>query len=99
MTFSEFGRRIKSNASGGTDHGVAAPLFVFGEPVRSGIIGVNPTIPENATVNDNIVMQHDFRAVYATLLKDWLGAKRSDMPDILQRDFATLPLIKNAELN
>jgi uncharacterized protein (DUF1501 family) len=96
MTFSEFGRRIKSNASGGTDHGVAAPLFVFGEPVRSGIIGVNPTIPDDATVNDNIAMQHDFRTVYATLLKDWLGAKPSDMPDILQKDFTRLPLIKNA---
>jgi uncharacterized protein (DUF1501 family) len=94
MTFSEFGRRIKSNASGGTDHGVAAPLFVFGEPVRSGIIGSNPTIPENATVNDNVAMQHDFREVYATLLKDWLGAKAPDMPDILQKDFTTLPLIK-----
>ncbi len=94
MTFSEFGRRIKSNASGGTDHGVAAPLLVFGQPVRSGIIGSNPIIPENATVNDNIAMQHDFREVYATILKDWLGAKPSDMPDILQKDFATLPLIK-----
>jgi len=76
------------------DHGVAAPLFVFGEPVRSGIISSNPIIPENATVNDNIAMQHDFREVYATLLKDWLGAKQSDMPDILQKDFTTLPLIK-----
>jgi uncharacterized protein (DUF1501 family) len=94
MTFSEFGRRIKSNASGGTDHGVSAPLLVFGQPVRSGIIGSNPIIPENATVNDNVAMQHDFREVYATLLKEWLGAKPSDMPEILQKDFATLPLIK-----
>ncbi|MDB5275491.1 MAG: hypothetical protein JWR61_446 [Ferruginibacter sp.] len=94
MTFSEFGRRIKSNASGGTDHGIAAPVFVFGQPVRSGIIGSNPVIPENATVNDNITMQHDFRAVYATLLEDWLGVKPSNIPDILQKNFATLPLIK-----
>ena len=94
MTFSEFGRRIKSNASGGTDHGIAAPVFVFGEPVRSGIIGSNAIIPQNATVNDNIAMQHDFRSVYATLLTDWLGTKPSDMPGILQKDFDTLPLIK-----
>ncbi len=94
MTFSEFGRRIKSNASGGTDHGVAAPVFVFGKPVRSGIVGNNPVLPQNATVNDNIAMQNDFRAVYATLLKDWLGSKPADMPDILQKDFAALPLIK-----
>lgn len=94
MTFSEFGRRIKSNASGGTDHGVAAPLFVFGQPVRGGIIGSNPLLPVQATGNDNIAMQHDFRAVYASLLKDWLGMKTSDMPGILQKDFDTLPLIK-----
>jgi uncharacterized protein (DUF1501 family) len=94
MTFSEFGRRIKSNASGGTDHGVAAPLFVFGQPVRGGVIGSNPLLPVLATGNDNIAMQHDFRAVYASLLKDWLGMKTSDMPGILQKDFDTLPLIK-----
>ena len=94
MTFSEFGRRIKSNASGGTDHGIAAPVFVFGQPVQAGIVGSNPLLPDNATVNDNIAMQHDFRAVYATLLKNWLGEKDADMQDILQKDFATLPLIK-----
>ncbi len=42
MTFSEFGRRIISNASGGCDHGVAAPLFVFGHQVQGGIAGLNP---------------------------------------------------------
>lgn len=94
MTFSEFGRRIKSNASGGTDHGIAAPVFIFGQPVQAGIVGTNPLLPDNATVNDNIAMQNDFRAVYATLLKSWLGAKDSDMQEILQKDFATLPLIK-----
>ena len=94
MTFSEFGRRIKSNSSGGTDHGIAAPVFVFGQPVQAGIVGSNPLLPDNATGNDNIAMQHDFRAVYATLLKNWLGEKEADMQDILQKDFATLPLIK-----
>ena len=44
MTFSEFGRRIKSNSSDGTDHGAAAPLFVFGKDVQSGILGTNPVI-------------------------------------------------------
>jgi len=94
MTFSEFGRRIKSNASGGTDHGAGAPVFVFGKPVKSGIIGNNPLIPTNATSNDNIAMQNDFRSVYATLLKNWLGASVAEMPDILQKDFELLPLIK-----
>ena len=39
MTFSEFGRRIKSNASMGTDHGAAAPMFLFGKHVKSGVLG------------------------------------------------------------
>ena len=94
MTFSEFGRRIRSNDSGGTDHGVGAPVFVFGKPVRSGIIGNNPVIPDKVTVNDNIAMQNDFRAVYTTLLKNWLGTSSTNVPDILQKDFEVLPIIK-----
>ena len=46
MTFSEFGRRIKSNSSLGTDHGAAAPLFVFGKNVSPGVVGNNPVIPQ-----------------------------------------------------
>ncbi|MEY4892602.1 MAG: hypothetical protein RIQ34_1214, partial [Bacteroidota bacterium] len=51
MTFSEFGRRIKSNSSSGTDHGAAAPMFLFGKSVEAGMLGVNPTLPTTATVN------------------------------------------------
>ncbi len=71
MTYSEFGRRIKSNSSTGTDHGAAAPMFLFGSNIESGMLGVNPTIPTNATVNDNIPMQYDFRSIYSTLLEKW----------------------------
>ena len=95
MTFSEFGRRIKSNASGGTDHGAGAPVFVFGKPVQTGIVGNNPILPVNATVNDNIAMQNDFRAVYATLLSKWMGVSELNMPGILQENFNYLPLIKS----
>lgn len=96
MTFSEFGRRIKSNASGGTDHGTAAPVFVFGKPVQSGIIGVNPLLAQNAVVNENIAIQNDFRAVYATLLTNWLDVSKTALPSILQPSFNLLPLIKPA---
>lgn len=95
MTFSEFGRRIKSNASGGTDHGAGAPVFVFGKPVKSGIIGDNPILPAIVTANDNIGMQHDFRSVYTSLLKNWLGTSTAAMTDIFQKEFEILPLIKN----
>lgn len=70
MTFSEFGRRIKSNNSTGTDHGAAAPLIVFGTNAMQMIHGKNPDIPANASVNDNIPMQFDFRSVYATMLQN-----------------------------
>ncbi|TAL48530.1 MAG: DUF1501 domain-containing protein, partial [Chitinophagaceae bacterium] len=71
MTFSEFGRRIKSNSSLGTDHGAAAPLILFGEYADTKVLGDNPVIPANATVNDNVPFQYDFRSVYASVLEKW----------------------------
>jgi uncharacterized protein (DUF1501 family) len=93
MTFSEFGRRIKSNASGGTDHGAAAPVFFFGHSIKGGIIGTNPVLPANVTVNDNIIMQNDFRSVYATVLQDWFKLQPADVQKILMGQFTTLPMV------
>ncbi|TDH21387.1 DUF1501 domain-containing protein [Segetibacter sp. 3557_3] len=90
MTFSEFGRRIKSNASMGTDHGAAAPMFLFGTPVTGGIVGANPIIPSAASVNDNIPFQTDFRSIYSSLLKRWLC---QDEPSLLSEMFRTFPQI------
>jgi uncharacterized protein (DUF1501 family) len=93
MTYSEFGRRIKSNASGGTDHGAAAPLFLFGKNVRGGVFGENPTIPSTVTVSDNIPYQHDFRTVYNSILKYWFCVKASDNLQIMLKEYPTLNLI------
>jgi uncharacterized protein (DUF1501 family) len=93
MTFSEFGRRIKSNASYGTDHGTAAPLFVFGSNVTGGILGTSPQLPAAATVNDNIPMQYDFRWVYASILQDWFGASPTVIQDVVSTHSQTLPII------
>ena len=93
MTFSEFGRRIRSNASGGTDHGAAAPVFVFGEGVQSGIIGKNPVLPATATVNDNVAMQYDFREIYATLLENWFHTDPAAADAVLLKGYPSLPLI------
>lgn len=93
MTFSEFGRRIQSNASGGTDHGSAAPVFVFGDGVKPGIIGENPKFPEKLTVSDNLAMQHDFRAIYSTLLEKWFRTDESIAASVLMRAYPALPLI------
>jgi uncharacterized protein (DUF1501 family) len=98
MTFSEFGRRIKSNASAGTDHGSAAPLFVFGSKVNGGIIGTNPVLPVSATDNDNIALQYDYRMVYASILRDWFGATSTELQIALPNHTQTLPLIQSSSV-
>ena len=93
ITFSEFGRRIKSNASGGTDHGAAAPLFYFGHAVKGKIIGENPVLPATATVQDNVPMQNDFRSVYSSILQNWLGLAPDDVSTVLPGKYNTLPIV------
>jgi uncharacterized protein (DUF1501 family) len=94
LTFSEFGRRIKSNSSVGTDHGAAAPMLIFGSKVQSGVLGQNPAIPTGASVNDNIPHQYDYRSVYASVLQDWFCSTPTDLQTILLKNFQTLPMIK-----
>ena len=94
MTFSEFGRRIKSNDSGGTDHGTAAPLFVFGTKVIAGIHGDNPILPANATPDDNLAMQFDFRQIYASILKEWFGTGDAEIATTLLKTYPTIPIIQ-----
>lgn len=67
MTVSEFGRRIRSNGSYGTDHGIGAPLFIFGKGVLPGLTGVTPNLSD-----DNVAMQYDYRQIYATVMKEWM---------------------------
>ena len=96
MTYSEFGRRVISNASDGTDHGAAAPMFVFGNAVQGGVIGANPIIPSTVTVNDNVPMQYDFRQIYASVLKDWFELSDADVKSAMgNKSFNTLPIFKN----
>jgi uncharacterized protein (DUF1501 family) len=95
MTFSEFGRQIRANASFGTDHGTAAPLLVFGSCIRQGIYGQNPEIKADTTQQEGVPMQYDFRSVYASLLIDWFGAKEEDVRNILFSDFQKIPFIKD----
>jgi uncharacterized protein (DUF1501 family) len=96
MTFSEFGRRIKSNSSLGTDHGAAAPMFIFGKQAIPGMTGVNPTIPAGATVNDNIPMQYDFRSVYASFLEKWFCVPPTTIQTILFQNFQSLNIVSDA---
>ena len=94
MTFSEFGRRIKSNASGGTDHGTTAPVFVFGTGVNPGIIGNSPVLPASAGVDDNLPLQTDFRSIYAAVLSDWFGLDAATTSTLLLQPFPVSPVFK-----
>ena len=72
MVFSEFGRRVRQNASGGTDHGTAAPMFLIGPMVRAGIVGAHPSLTD--LDQGDLKFTTDFRSVYASVLDDWLRA-------------------------
>ncbi|MEO7425190.1 MAG: DUF1501 domain-containing protein [Fibrobacteria bacterium] len=98
ITMSEFGRRILSNASLGTDHGTSAPMFVWGAGVSGGLSGTNPAIPDTVTVKDNIPMQFDYRSVYASILTDWLGVSGDDLRKVLLKDFPALPIVASPVL-
>jgi uncharacterized protein (DUF1501 family) len=89
MTYSEFGRRIQSNASYGCDHGTAAPLMLFGPGLKNGLIGHNPQIPSKVTVNDNLDRQYDFRSVYTSVLKGWFGIPDAEMRSILPGTYSS----------
>ncbi|MFD2415978.1 DUF1501 domain-containing protein [Amycolatopsis pigmentata] len=71
LVYSEFGRRVKANASQGTDHGTAGPVFVLGNGVRGGFHGAEPSLTD---LDDGDLKEStDFRDVYATLLEKVLG--------------------------
>jgi len=72
MVFSEFGRRVRQNASGGTDHGAAAPMFLVGSTIRPGVLGEHPSLED--LDDGDLRFGIDFRSVYAGLLEDWLDA-------------------------
>jgi Uncharacterized protein conserved in bacteria len=94
-TITEFGRRVKSNASNGTDHGVGSPMIFWGAKVNPTIIGTSPNLPANATVNDNVPMQYDFRQIYTTILGDWFQLSETACADILNGYTASkLPIFK-----
>ena len=86
--FSEFGRRAAENASAGTDHGTAGPMFVLGAPVRGGLYGEHPSL-EELDDNGDLIHTTDFRSVYATLIQDWMGGSAES---VLGAKFERLPL-------
>ena len=70
MTFSEFGRRVNENASNGTDHGTAEPLFMVGGGVKGGLHGAYPSLSD--LDRGDLKFTTDFRSVYGSVLQDWM---------------------------
>jgi hypothetical protein len=80
MTFSEFGRRVQSNASYGTDHGNAAPMLVFGTCINPGVYGINPDLAN--LQYGNIPMEFDYRQVFTSVVKDWFNAPDQALQEV-----------------
>lgn len=95
MVFSEFGRRIKSNNSYGTDHGSSGPVLLFGSKIKGGILGQNPEISANVQPNDNLPMQHDYRSIYTSILKNWFNLAYENVNEVTLSPFPVLDLFKN----
>ncbi|MFN7119276.1 MAG: DUF1501 domain-containing protein [Saprospiraceae bacterium] len=97
MTFSEFGRQIRANGSLGTDHGTAAPLFLFGSCVNAQVLGENPEIGTEVRPQAGVPMQHDFRDVYASVLMDWFDLPEASVSKVIHSDFKYLPIVSKCE--
>ncbi len=91
MSFSEFGRRVGQNASGGTDHGTAAPMFLAGPMVRPGLLGKHPSLTD--LDDGDLKFTTDFRAVYAGILQHWLSA---DPRQILPASVRPMEILRKA---
>ena len=89
MCFTEFGRRVGENASGGTDHGTAGPMFILGNQVRGGFHGTPVSLTD--LDDGNLKMTTDFRRVYASMIGTWLGCETTD--DVLHGEFEPLGLV------
>jgi uncharacterized protein (DUF1501 family) len=93
LAFSEFGRRVQQNASNGTDHGTAAPLFLFGPMVQPGILSNHPSMKQSDLDQGDLKFNVDFRSVYASVLDQWL---KGDSKKVLGETFKAAPVLRKA---
>lgn len=94
VTFSEFGRRIVSRSTYGTDHGTAFPMMIFGNQLNANVLGRNPYIDPAVTWEDNLESEFDFRQIYASIIEQWLGGDSSTQKDVLFKDYPQVGLTK-----
>jgi len=90
LTFSEFGRRVKQNAAGGTDHGTANNVFIIGKNLKkTGFYNEAPNLSD-LDANGDLRYSIDFRSIYATILDKWLDVNDQS---ILRKSFDKLDFI------
>lgn len=89
LLFSEFGRRLKENGSGGTDHGTAGPVFMIGDRVKGGLYGEYPSLA--ALDEGDLRYTMDFRSIYASVIDGYLGGAHKN---VLGQTYETLPIFR-----
>jgi len=90
MTFSEFGRRVAENASGGTDHGAASVMFLAGSKLKAGFFGKYPSLAPADLLNGDLRFTTDFRSIYGSVLEQWL---KTPSAKILGRQFPPVTIV------
>lgn len=98
MTFSEFGRRVISNASNGTDHGSGAPVIFFGDGVNPAILGTSPVLPAVPTASTQVPLQYDFRQLYTSIMQDWFCMSAANANTILGSSYTKIPIFNTTPL-
>ncbi len=93
MTFSEFGRTLRENGSGGTDHGAGAPMMLFGAGLAGGLYGTQSDLVD--LYGGDPRYSTDYRAVYSTLMQDWLGLEGDVVDTVLGGTFSHLDFVEN----
>lgn len=94
LIFTEFGRRIRSNKSEGTDHGEAFPAILFGNPVNPVVFGDNPQLSLTMDSKANVAWKVDFRRIYRSVLTDWFNATPGEASQILNGSFDPVQILK-----
>jgi uncharacterized protein (DUF1501 family) len=89
VIYTEFGRRVESNGSFGTDHGTANNVFVLGPKVHGGFYGDQPSLTRLDEYG-NLIHTVDYRSVYATVLEQVLGF---DSKAVLGHRYPTLGFV------
>ncbi len=93
MTFSEFGRTLRENGSGGTDHGAGAPMMLFGPGLAGGLYGTQSDLVDLYGGDPRFTT--DYRSVYATLMQDWLGLEGASVDQVLGGSFDRMSFVEN----